>query len=319
MNVKRLAAVGATGLAAAIVLTGCSTVGTQFDQTALHYKGGFASAKTFAGCVAPSTHQTNGPNDKYYVYPAQGSQRSFDFTGDKDAESGPITITAKGTADKDGSNSGSAQVLLPGVVTFNLNNDCKVLQAFHQNLGNKYKAWWGGSDFEDGDTNQNNIPDGWENLLRFVMGNAIKNVSQDVGNGYDWQTLYSDATVRLELQNKIQSGLTAAIKRLDGSGENDYFLNLSLTLNQPDLADPKLKQTVVDQQSAVAQAHSAKAQADAQKSAADAQVAVAEAESRSIKAKVGAYGSPDAYIKQLAIQAGMNPFPNPVVAGQAGK
>jgi hypothetical protein len=192
-----------------------------------------------------------------------------------------------------------------------------VLRKFHENLGNKYKAWWGGTDFEDEDKNRNNVPDGWENMLRFVWGNALKNVAQDIGSEYTWQDLYNDSTSRLKLQGQIQQALVGQIKRLDGSGDVDYFLSPSVTLNQPNLVDPDLKKTIVGQQAAVAKAQSAKAEADAQKAAARAQVDVKNAEADAIRERVRLLG-PDGYVKEEAIKAGMNPYPNPVVAGSAG-
>jgi hypothetical protein len=311
---KKLIAVGAAA-AAVVTVAGCSTVSTQFDETAVHYKGGNMSSRTFANCIPVSKHETNGPGDHYYIYPT--NQRSFDFTGDADSESAPITITAKGQKNQDGTQSGSAQVLLPGVATFTLNTDCDVLRKFHENLGNKYKAWWGGTDFEDEDKNRNNVPDGWENMLRFVWGNALKNVAQDIGSEYTWQDLYNDSTSRLKLQGQIQQALVGQIKRLDGSGDVDYFLSPSVTLNQPNLVDPDLKKTIVGQQAAVAKAQSAKAEADAQKAAARAQVDVKNAEADAIRERVRLLG-PDGYVKEEAIKAGMNPYPNPVVAGSAG-
>lgn len=312
MNKRFIGAIAAVGVV--VTLAGCSTVSTQFDETALHYSGGAGSSKKFQECITASNRQYDGPSEKYYVYP--NNLRSFDFTGDKDSESGPITITAKGQPDKDGNPSGSAQVLLPGVVSFTLNTQCDALRKFHEVLGNKYKAWWGGSDFEDADANTNNVPDGWESMLRYTWGNAVKNTAQDLGSGYTWQQLYNDANSRVELQGKIQSALTAQIKRLDGSGDVDFFLNPQVTLNQPRLANKDLEQTIVDQQSAVSKANSAKAQADAQKAAAEAQVAVARAEAAQLDELIKVLGPVEAN-KRFAIEKGINPYPGPVVAGQA--
>lgn len=308
---KKLLALGAAALAVG-ALAGCSTVSTQFDETAVHYKGGNLSSRSFANCVPVSKHETNGMGDHYYIYPT--NQRSFDFTGDSDSESGPIVITAKGQPNEDGTPSGSAQVLLPGVTTFTLNTQCDVLRKFHENLGNKYQAWWGGTDFEDEDKNRNNVPDGWENLLKFIWGNALKNVAQDIGSQYTWQQLYNDSSARLKLQGQIQAALPAQIKRLDGSGDVDFFLVPSLTLNQPDLADPNLKKAIAHGQSAVADAKAKKLEAEADNLTKQAQIAGAKSDAEALSTMVKVLG-PEEYNKYVAIQKGLNPYPNPVVAG----
>jgi len=309
---RKIAVVGAVAAAlAAVSLSGCSSVSTQFDEAALHYQGGAASSKKFVECIPASHRQYDGPSEKYYVYP--NSIRSFDFTGDKDAESEPIVITAKGQNDKDGNPSGSAQVALPGVATFFLNtSDCAAFRQFHEVLGNKYKAWWGGSDFEDKDTNNNNIPDGWESMLRYVWGNAVKNTAQDLGSQYSWQQLYNDASSRVKLQGEIQAKLNEQIKRLDGSKGVDFFLTPQVTLNQPRLVNKDLENTIVEQQSKVSEANSKKAQADANADAADAQVKVAKAESAQKEELVKVLGI-EGYLKQLAIEKGLNPFQPPMV------
>jgi hypothetical protein len=305
-------------VAAVVGLSACSSVSNQPDQMALHYEDGAYSSKKFKDCVPASKRVYNGPGDKYYQYPT--GQRTFDFTGDADSEAKPITVTAKGQ-NVDGVASGVAAVLVPGVLTFNMNTQCAVVRQFHEQIGRKYQAWWGGSDFVDADDNKNQVPDGWEQVLRFYFGNALKNVTQNIGSQYTYNELRSDASRRTALQAEVEKALPAEVDRLLGSNRAngaDYFTNIQVTFNQPTLADKRLDDAITDAQSKVAAAQSRKLEADAQAKAAEAQVAVADAEAKSLAAKVRVLG-PEEYNKNLAIEKGINPYPNPVVAGGNNK
>lgn len=290
-----------------VALAACSAVSTAADQEALHYNGGHYSSKTFSNCVPASTHKTNGPGDKYYIYPL--NQRSYDATGAPEvSERGPFTATTKDPQ----------EIYIPLTVTFELNPDCQTLRKFHEIIGNKYQAWWGGSDFVDTDENKNNVPDGWEHLLNFVFGNALQNEVSAAASGYDWRTLWNDPKTRVEIQNQIQAALPALVEKNAGAPAGmTFFQNITVTVLHPDIP-AALKANVQAQQAAVAKADSTKAQADAEAKAAQAQIAVANAQAASIAAEVKVLG-PNGYVTKYAIDHGVDPYPNPVVAGSGGK
>lgn len=282
-----------------LLVAACSSVTTQFDQEALMYKGGSLSSKTFKQCVPVSKRVTGGPSDNYYVYPV--NQRSFDATGGKDAEANAPTIVTKD----------SVEMKVPYTVTLTLKRDCDSLRKFHENVGNKYQAWWGGTDFVD--ANEDDVPDGWVKMLNFGVGIPADSVLDQIAVGYNWRDLWQKADIKVKVQNEFADKLQDAIDRQLGGS---YFDVGVITLQKPDPTNADLKKAVADEQAAVSKAQSAQAQANAQKLAAEAQIAVAKAEAAQIAEQVRVLG-PDAYVRLEALKKNINPYPAPVVAGQA--
>lgn len=299
MNKRNIVLAGA--LLGTVVLTGCSTVSNPPDQVALHVEDGPASSKKYKDLVPAGKRAWNGPGDKYYQYPT--GQRTYDFTGDPKSEAGPITVTAKGNEGK-----GQAAVVVPGVATFELNTDEQTLVLFHNRIGLKYKAYWGGSDFEDKDENSNETPDGWESMLRMYMGNALKNVTQNLGSQYTYTELRGDASKRVEYQAAVTKALPAELKRLLGSDDGDYFQNITVTFNQPVLADKNLDSTIAKQQADIAASQAKEAKASADKLAAEAEIAVRKAEADGKAQEIKPFGSAEEYNKFKAIEKGLNPY-----------
>lgn len=286
-----LAGIAMLGLAA------CSSVTTNFDQMALMYKGGIASSKTFEKCVPVSKRDTGGGSDVYYVYPV--NQRSFDATGGKDADAPAPKIVTKD----------SVEMVLPYTVTMSLKRDCNTLRKFHETIGNKYGAWWGGQDFVD--ENEDDMPDGWVKMLNFSVGQPADSALDRIAIAYNWRDLWQKAETKLAVQEQFETDLQNSVDRMMGGSFFDIGV---VTLQKPDPTNPKLKEAVADEQAAVSQAQSAQAQAAAQKLAAEAQVAVARAEAAKVAEQVRVLGV-EGYIKKYAIDNDITPYPATVVPG----
>jgi hypothetical protein len=291
---KRNRNAAAVAMAAGFMLigTGCGThsVSTAPDQVALQYKGGLSS-KSFGSYIPPSTKKWFWPGSQEFSYP--NNQRSYDATGGPGSESGPIT----------GTSSDLAEMAVPVSVTFRLKTDEKSLRAFHENIGLHLKAY-----MEDDETTA-----GWRNMLAFYVGQPLKVSLDREVQGAKWRDLYSKPSARTALQNLLDKELPDVVKQ---KMQGDYFTDFQVTVQQPTPVNPDLKNAVAAQQAAVAQADSQTAQARAQQAAAQAQVAVAQAQARKQAAAIKGYGGLDGYLRDEAIQKGLNPFqPTYIVSG----
>ena len=215
---RRIGRTGVLGLlliGLTLVASGCSNVNTNSDQVGLHYKGGPFSSTSFSNCVASGTRNFDGPGDLHYYYPA--GQRTFDFTGGKGSESDPITVVS----------SDNQELTISGGLTFNLDTTCNdadggMLRKFHENIGLKFQPIMD----EDGTTG-----DGWDNLLRFYMGQPLKKALSTEAQKYSWLALYNDPATRVKFEAAVNAELPTAVKATTGG--NAYFLNFNLTLQQP--------------------------------------------------------------------------------------
>jgi hypothetical protein len=229
---KMLIALGA--VAALLFAAGCSVGRTEPDQAGLHYSSGHYSPTSFSNCITPSSRVTNGPGDKYFNYPV--GQRTYDFSNAPDAEAGPINIVSKD----------NVELHIEGGLTFQLDTSCDpikigsvqykggMLEAFHERIGLKYKAYMDGDNFSNG----------WIDALRFYMGKPLVNAMQTAAQKYDWRDLYNDPAVRVAFENEVKSVLPASVSAQTGG--QDYFNNFNLIVQKPE--PPK---NLVDQLNAI--------------------------------------------------------------------
>ena len=209
-----------------VVVAGCSSVNTQADEQALHYKGGALSSASFENCVPASTRNYDGPGDSHYVYPL--GQRTYAF-GASDADTGPISVVSNDNV--------SMQV--SGVTTFNLTNDCDMLRKFHEQIGNKFNA-----DMVGGST-----PEGWNRMLGQYMKQPLEKALDAASKNYGYRELYTNPDVKEEWETSV-SDLTKRYM-LEQTGEN-YFQNINLTIQAPEPPE-NIKTALEAEQEAVAQ------------------------------------------------------------------
>lgn len=291
--------IAAIAALATLALTGCSQSAAP-NEMVVHYGGGPIEAKKFKGCIEPSDKELSKPGDSYYSYPA--SQSFYDFRGGKGADSKPIEVVS----------SDNQTLTIPGQVTFELNTNCKVLTAFHDNIGKPRQAY-----MVEGDNGDLTYSKGWSKVLNTYIGVPLDGTLDRIAKKYTWRELYSDPTIKDEMNSAVNEQLKTLVNQ-QTDGDQEFFLNYNSLILQP-LLTKELQQTVRDAETSVAQAQAqeAKAVADANaaRAAADAQVAqknaeasVAEAEARAQAATIAPYGSVENYNNYLAIQKGLNPF-----------
>lgn len=285
-------------LAAACILTGCTSVSTEPDQIALQYEGGGLSDKKYSLIVGPSKRDWAGPSDTYYVYPI--GQRSYDATGGPGSERGPFTSSSKD----------SVEMATPLSVTFDLKTDEKTLRDFHEKIGIKYKAF-----YEDSTEDSTGISKGWNQMLSFYIGQSLDTTVDRVQAGQEWRKAYGDAAVRAAIETAVKSELPGIVAAKMGG---TYFENWAVQVQRPVPTNPDLLKAIADNQNQVAQAEAAKAKADADLKTAQAQIALQQAEAAKKKADISAYGSVAEYNKAQAIEKGINPYqPTYIVPGTA--
>lgn len=269
---------------AALTLAGCASVNTSPDLIALRYNGGLIEAKTFDGCVNPSTRDYSDPGDRYYQYPA--SQRYYEFDSGKETDSGSITFVTK-----DG-----IEMSVTGVVNFDLNTDCQTLRVFHERIGNRTGAYF---------TSETEIPQGWHDMLDVYVGGPLNTAVDRAGQSYKYAELYNDTATKAKWEADVLSLLPDLVNR-QTDGDEVFFMNFAITLQKPE--PPKaIKDALVEQQAAVARANAARAEADAKVAAANAQVAVEKAEARKADVWIRVLGR-RGYLQKLAIEQDQNPF-----------
>ncbi|MFZ2502099.1 MAG: SPFH domain-containing protein [Nocardioides sp.] len=298
---KKLA-LGCGGLILAVVagaLTlgafGPSTVSTGPDQVALHYKGGSFTSTKFSDCIASSKRTFDGPGDKHFSYPS--SQTNYVFSGPS-GDGEPITFVTK-----DG-----IEMRVEGVANFLLNTSCSketidgrsyaggTLQRFHELIGNRYQAYM----TEDGMRSE-----GWRQMLSVYIARPLDTAIDRAGQAYTYSELYTDPSKKAAWESDVLSQLPGLVNR-QTDGDTEFFDNFAITLQKPE-PPQEIKDALVKQQEAVAQAKAAEAEAAAKVKAAQAQVAVEKAEAAKIAERVKVLGR-EGYLQQYAIDNGLNPF-----------
>lgn len=202
---------------AVLALAGCSQMSTDVDEVGLQYENGVISNVSFDHCIDPGQRSWDGPGDDHYKYPA--GQRTYDFgTGEKQ-DGGALALIAAGSGEQ-GANT-QVQLAQVGTLTFELNTDCDVLRAFHENIGRKYGAG------KDGLQN-------WSGFMETYLRGPLQRSLTEAAQGVDWKTIYADAKVRKDIEGRVNELLPGYVNQLAGG---DYFTGFAVSLSTPTLPD----------------------------------------------------------------------------------
>jgi len=295
--------------AAAVGLSACTTARVNAGQTAIIVDDYvlIPTDPAIIECVQEETSNTYGSVD-VYRYPAR--QISWDANEDPGAERGPYVVVSNAKA--------PAELLVPVSVTFDLTTDCEKLKSFHREFGTKYQGWLD----DDG------LPsEGWKQLLNYVVGQPLEQTLIRLSQKYTWQQIWNDEAIRAEFQNALQQELPNASKNRT-NGE-DYFSNFQVTVLKPEPSDEGLKEAIIAEQKAIADARATEAKgvadANAKKAATEAEILAAQAQTELARqralqqsAEIAGYPSVDDYLRAKAIEAGQNPYQPTYVVPQAG-
>jgi hypothetical protein len=269
----------------ALALAGCSNISTESDLTAVQYAGGSFQSKEFKGCVEPSTREWGGIGDAFYPYPS--SQRNFVFDSNAQAkDSGSFTFVTQ-----DG-----IEMTVTGVANFRLNTECEALRAFHENIGNRYQAYF---------ANGNETPAGWSRVLTDYIGRPLDTAIDRAGQKYDSEKLYNDATTKAAWEKDVVASLPELVNR-QTDGDTEFFQNWAITLQKPELPQ-SIQDARSEKEAAVARAEAKKAEADAQVDTVKAQEALEAAEAAKQRVWIDALGV-EGWLQKQMIDKGLNPF-----------
>lgn len=226
-----------------LVATGCSTGSAGPDQAGLAYDYDVSGGSEFQNCYAPGEGSVDGPLDSHFIYPA--GERTYEFTGAEGAESGPLTAVS----------SDNQQMTVTGFISFELNTDCKVLQEFHESIGNKYGA------SSDG-------VEQWPALLNLYLGQPLQRAINVAVGEYDWKAQGYDPSgeIRDSLEKKVAEVLPDYVSGAADSG--DFFQSFKVTLQKP-VPPQQLVDQLRDQQVAAEQVNTI----DSRQAAVDAEIA----------------------------------------------
>ena len=227
----------------AFLSTGCSVATAEPDQVGLTYNAGPLSSTSFDACYAPGEKTVDGPMDKHFSYPA--GQRTYEFTGGENSESGVLVAPS----------SDNIQMGVSGFISFELNTDCAVLQAFHESIGLKYGA------------SANGVEE-WTPLLNLYLGQPLQRAVNVAVGEHDWKALAYDPSgeVRDAVQKRVAEVLPDYVAGAADSG--DFFQNFSVTLQKP-TPPQQLADQLRDQQVAAEQVNTI----DSRQAAIDAEIA----------------------------------------------
>lgn len=260
------------------------------------------------GCQNPETNQ-NYWNVRIFKYPTR--QISFDANEDPNAERHSYVVVSNASA--------PAEMKVPVTVTFDLTSDCEALKEFHRNFGTKYLPQ-GQDEVVVDQTSE------WVDLLNYVIGQPLEQTLIPISQKYQWREIWNDEKVRTEYRDALQAKLPEEAKaRTNGK---EYFSNFRVTVGKPDPVDAGLKQAIINEQNAianarateaqgVADANARKAKADADVQAAVAETKVAEQEALTRAAQIKGYPDVESYLRAACIKVApaCTPWPQPIIAG----
>lgn len=304
------------------VLVGCASTQVPAGQEAVLVDD-YAMVPTdpvVFGCQGPETSDYYW-NIKAFKYPtrqisyeASDNYKDADQNGivdsDSPAERKPYVVVSNASA--------PAEMKVPVTVTFDLTNDCEKLKQFHRDFGTKYLP-------NNDDVIVADDP-GWINLLNYVIGQPLEQTLISISQKYEWRQIWNDESVRAEYVNALQKALPEQSKAR--TNNVDYFSNFRVTVGKPDPVDGGLKQAIVNEQNAianarateaqgVADANARKAKADADVTAAVAETKVAEQQAMTRAAEIKGFPDVESYLRAQCIKVAPSctPWPQPIIAG----
>ncbi|NUR08420.1 MAG: hypothetical protein HOQ22_01300 [Nocardioidaceae bacterium] len=270
-----------------------SEVSTGPNEIAVHIGGGPVEDAKFKGCVPASTHQNfNSPGDVYVNY--SSAQRDWDATGQDRADAAPFKVVS----------SDNVEMQVPIIVRFYQITDCRTLEKFYSNLGQRYGA------FIEADGSGSA---GWETMIRKIVADPVDVELGRITQKYTWTTVRNDPKVRTEIASTLRTGI---VELVDSNAQGHYFDHFSVLVKKPEPTDPNLIKKINDAQAATYAAEAAQKTAIAQKAQAEAQQQVAKAEAQKKVAEILGYKLPGmtnsqavrAFNEHYLIEKGGNPY-----------
>jgi SPFH domain / Band 7 family len=293
MFVRVGVAVGVVVLVAVGALFAASSVSTGPNEVAVHIGGGPLENASFKGCVPSGTHQNlNSPGDTYVTYST--SQRDWDATGQRGADADPFKVVS----------SDNVEMQIPIIVRFYQITDCKTLEKFYDNLGQRYGAYI---------TKSGAGSTGWETMVRKIVADPVDVELGRIAQKYKWTLVRNSPKVRTEIATSLKDDIAGLV---ESNAQGHYFDNFSVLVKKPEPTDPNLLKKINQAQAAIYSAQAAQVTAAAEKQEALAQIAVSKAQSSKSVAEILGFKLPGmtaqqavrAYNEHYLISQNGNPY-----------
>lgn len=230
MTVRKILAVGSAVVM--LLAAGCAASRTDTNLQSIRYSGGELQAEKFKQCHKDPALEYGDWGDHVYYYPA--GQRTFTFGDDPKAsnDTGPLSVNT----------SNQQPVIVRGFITFELSNDCGVLQPFHERIGKKY-----GADFTEGATED----EGWSNFLADYMTVPVNSIADASGLKNTWQKLYADPKVQADFETAMKTDLPDEVNKQIGV---PAIKIIDVSIQKPELNPELLKSVQATEQTKAAAA-----------------------------------------------------------------
>lgn len=283
-------------IAATLVLGGCG-YNIPPDMVALRVGAGPFEPKKIKECIPANDRKLFWEtNDSYYPFPT--SEREWDATGQKGADSKRFTSVTKD----------NVVMRIPVTVRFTLKTDCRTLKRFYTQYVRRY-----GAEFEtDGTYN-----DQWETLLRKLVADPADQTLDRIVQKYNWRVVWNDPKTKVAIEREFNQRLTARNSLMVQTAKATYFDGISVLVGTPTPDRAELRNAVALEQQAVADAKSKEAEASARAAQARAELAVAQAEAAKKRQEIDGYPDVESYLRARAIQNGLNPWQPTYVVPQS--
>jgi hypothetical protein len=272
---------------AALMLSGCG-YNIPPDMVALRVGAGPFEPKKIKECIPANDRKLFWEtNDNYYPFPT--SEREWDATGKKGADSAPFTSVTKD----------NVVMQVPVTVRFTIKTGCEDLKKFYAKYVRRY-----GAEFEtNGEYNEQ-----WTLVLRKLVGDPADQTLDRIIQKYNWRNVWNDPKTKVAIEREFNQRLAARNSLLVQTAKASYFEGISVLVGTPTPDRQELKDAVALEQQAVADAKSKEAEADARAAQARAELAVTEAQAAKRREAIAGYPDVDSYLKAQAIKRGQNPY-----------
>jgi regulator of protease activity HflC (stomatin/prohibitin superfamily) len=276
-----------------ITLASASSVNTGPNEVAVHIGGGPIEDRSIKGCIPSGTHENfNSPGDTYVTY--SSSQRDWDATGQTGSDSGSFKVVSKD----------NVEMAVPVIVRFYQITDCKTLEKFYDNLGQRYGAFIQSS---------GSGSPGWETMVRKIVADPVDVELGRIVQTHNWQEVRNDPKVRTEIATSLRDKVADLV---DSNAQGHYFDHFSVLVKKPEPTDKELIAKINDAQAQTYAAEAAKNTAAAQKAQADAEKATAQAQAAKNVAVILGFKLPGmtnaqavkVYNEHFALEHDINPY-----------
>jgi hypothetical protein len=304
---NRIVALVVLAILATLGMSACSISGdtvTDPSLVTLRYQGGFNEGSKFKECLEPGTKIAT--DDKLYPYPT--TQRENVWNSDQYHK-------ASESADHDDLmlfDKNGIPVYAKVKVAFQLNTSCEpktiegkryeggTLQAYHELIGRTRGAFFHNDGTYGGEKS------GWIWAMDNYITTPVEDSLRVQAKHETADDLWKDESVKQKLQDTLKKNIDQMIN--DGMETDEQFYTVTSVKIYSVTPDKAYVDLYTQRQTAKTAAETAEFNKRAKVAEAEANAAVARSEAKIKRAEISAFRSEESYLKEKAIESGMNPW-----------